>query len=96
VPYLGYGAAGMTSDYMTEDQRFAATRPDVLVYSTGPLEEDLAVAGPIAISLTVSSTGTDSDFVVKLIDGYPGNYPQPELPADRAGRCHWCHVVLLS
>jgi putative CocE/NonD family hydrolase len=71
VPYLGYVASGMTSDYMTEDQRFAATRPDVLVYSSGPLEEDLAVAGPISISLTVSSTGTDSDFVVKLIDGCP-------------------------
>ena len=49
VPYVGYVASGMTSDYMTEDQRFAATRPDVLVYSTGPLEEDLAVAGPISI-----------------------------------------------
>ena len=86
VPYVGYVASGMTSDYMTEDQRFAATRPDVLVYSTGPLEEDLAVAGPISISLTVSSSGTDSDFVVKLIDGYPGNYPQPEPPAAAPGQ----------
>ena len=82
VPYVGYVAPGMTSDYMTEDQRFAATRPDVLVYSIGPLEEDLAVAGPVSISLTVSSSGTDSDFAVKLIDGYPGTYPQPEtVPA---------------
>jgi hypothetical protein len=86
VPYLGYVAPGMTSDYMTEDQRFAATRPDVLVYSIGPLEDDLAVAGPIAVSLTVSSTGTDSDFVVKLIDGYPGSYPQPESPAPAPGQ----------
>ena len=81
VPYVGYVAPGMTSDYMTEDQRFAATRPDVLVYSTGPLEEDLAVAGPVSISLTVSSSGTDSDFVVKLIDGYPNDYPQAEAPS---------------
>jgi hypothetical protein len=86
VPYLGYVASGMTSDYMTEDQRFAATRPDVLVYSIGPLDEDLAVAGPVSVSLTVSSTGTDSDFVVKLIDGYPGNYPQPEPPGAAPGQ----------
>jgi hypothetical protein len=86
VPYVGYVASGMTSDYMTEDQRFAATRPDVLVYSTGPLDEDLTVAGPISVSLTVSSTGTDSDFVVKLIDAYPGNYPQPEPSAAVAGQ----------
>jgi len=45
----------------------------------------LAVAGPVSISLTVSSTGTDSDFVVKLIDGYPGNYPQPEVLAPSPG-----------
>jgi len=86
VPYLGYVASGMTSDYMTEDQRFAGTRPDVLVYAIGPLEEDLAVAGPVSIALTVSSTGTDSDFIVKLIDGYPGSYPQPEPPAAAPGQ----------
>jgi len=86
VPYLGYVASGMTSDYMTEDQRFAASRPDVLVYSTGPLEEDLAVAAPISTSLTVSSSGTDSDFVVKLVDGYPGSYPQPEPMAAAPGQ----------
>lgn len=88
VPYVGYVASGMTSDYMTEDQRFAATRPDVLVYATPPLEEDLTVAGPIRVSLKVSSTGTDSDFVVKLIDAYPPGYPQPgqEQGAGGAGR----------
>jgi hypothetical protein len=86
VPYVGYVAPGMTSDYMTEDQRFAATRPDVLVYAIGPLEEDLAVAGPVSVALTVSSTGTDSDFVVKLIDGYPGTYPQPETAPAAPGQ----------
>lgn len=80
TPHLGYITDGFTSDYMTEDQRFAAQRPDVLVYKTGPLEEDLTIAGPIKVSLNVSTSGTDSDFVVKLIDVYPGDYPNPPAP----------------
>ena len=75
VPYVGYTAEAVTRDYMTEDQRFAAQRPDVLVYQTEPLENDLTIAGPIKVSLNVSTSGTDSDFVVKLIDVYPANYP---------------------
>jgi hypothetical protein len=82
VPYLGYTAAGMRSDYMTEDQRFASTRPDVSVYETSPLEEDLRIAGPIEVDLQVSTTGTDSDFVVKLVDVYPGDFPTPPRKAD--------------
>jgi putative CocE/NonD family hydrolase len=85
VPYVGYVADGMTRDYMTEDQRFAASRTDVLVYQTEPLEDDLTIAGPIKVNLQVSTTGTDSDFVVKLIDVYPGNYPQPPAPEARPG-----------
>jgi putative CocE/NonD family hydrolase len=81
VPHLGYITRGFTGDYMTEDQRFAAERPDVLVYETEPLAEDLTIAGPIKVSLNISTTGTDSDFVVKLIDVYPGDYPQPAPPA---------------
>jgi uncharacterized protein len=81
APHLGYITRGFTSDYMTEDQRFAAQRPDVLVYKTGPLEEDLTIAGPIKVSLNVSTSGTDSDFVVKLIDVYPGDYPNTVAPA---------------
>ena len=81
VPYLGYVAEGMTRDYMTEDQRFAATRTDVLVYETEPLAHDLTIAGPIKVNLQVSTSGTDSDFVVKLIDVYPGTYPTPQPPA---------------
>ena len=80
VPYLGYIVGGMTSDYMTDDQRFAAERPDVLVYETEPLKDDLIIAGPIKVKLNISTTGTDSDFVVKLIDVYPGNYPTPRPP----------------
>jgi putative CocE/NonD family hydrolase len=81
VPYVGYVAGGMTRDYMTEDQRFAASRTDVLVYETEPLDDDLTIAGAIKVSLQVSTTGTDSDFVVKVIDVYPGSYPTPQPPA---------------
>ncbi len=66
---------GMQRDYMTEDQRFAATRPDVLVYETEPLEADVTIAGPIKVDLHVATTGTDADWVVKVIDVYPGDYP---------------------
>ena len=64
-------------DFMTEDQRFASTRPDVLVYQTEPLAEDVTVVGDIKPSLFVSSSGTDSDFVVKLIDVFPDDYQYP-------------------
>ncbi|HSP62723.1 MAG TPA: CocE/NonD family hydrolase [Pyrinomonadaceae bacterium] len=65
-------------DFMTEDQRFAATRPDVLVYQTDPLTADITVAGSIKPELFISSSGTDSDFVVKLIDVFPDDYQYPE------------------
>ena len=65
-------------DFMTEDQRFAATRPDVLVYQTAPLSEDITVAGSIKPELFISSSGTDSDFIVKLIDVFPDDYKYPE------------------
>ncbi len=78
VPYIGHVQMGMQRDYMTEDQRFAGRRPDVLVYQTPVLEEDLTVLGPIMVKLHVSTTGTDSDFVVKLIDVYSDDYPNPE------------------
>jgi putative CocE/NonD family hydrolase len=77
VPFIDYVAIGMTREYMTDDQRFASTRPDVLVYQTEPLTEDVTIAGPFTASLQVSITGTDADFVVKLIDVYPDNYPDP-------------------
>ncbi len=64
--------------FMVEDQRFAWTRPNVLYYQTEPLKDDLTIAGPITADLQVSTTGTDSDFVVKLIDVYPGNAPDPQ------------------
>jgi putative CocE/NonD family hydrolase len=78
VPYVGHVQMGMQRDYMTEDQRFAATRPDVLVFQTPPIDNDVTVLGPIAVELHVSTSGTDSDFVVKVIDVYPNDYPTPE------------------
>ena len=79
VPYLDEIVIGMAKEYMVADQRFASRRPDVLVYQTEPLEGDLTVAGPIEVSLSVSTTGTDSDFVVKLVDVYPQDLPlQPD------------------
>jgi putative CocE/NonD family hydrolase len=78
VPFQEKIAIGMSSDYMTADQRFASRRPDVLTYRTEPLEESLTLAGPIEVDLHVSTTGTDSDWVVKLIDVYPDTYPDPK------------------
>jgi hypothetical protein len=63
---------------MDGDQRFAARRTDVLTYVTDPLEQDTTFAGPVGPTLHVSTSGTDSDFVVKLIDVYPDDYPNPE------------------
>lgn len=80
VPYIAHVSFAVRPDYMTEDQRFAATRPDVLVYKTEPLEEDLTLMGPIGVELKVSTSGTDSDFVVKVIDVYPGDYPDFNAP----------------
>ena len=78
VPVIGHIGDGMPGDYMTEDQRFASRRPDVLVYETEPLDRDVVIAGPITPVLKVSTTGTDSDFVVKLVDVFPSDYPDPE------------------
>ena len=82
VPFVGYTTDSVPQRYMVDDQRFAATRPDVLVYQTEPLEEDVTIAGPIRPKLKIASSGTDSDFDLKLIDVYPDDYPD----ADAAGR----------
>jgi uncharacterized protein len=74
VPYIDGLAIGMTREYMDDDQRFVSRRPDVLVYRTDILAEDVTVAGPLGVSLIVSTSGTDSDFVVKLIDVSPDGY----------------------
>jgi uncharacterized protein len=79
VPFINSTAIGMTREYMTDDQRFAAQRPDVLVYQTAPMTDSLTVAGPIKVSLDVSTTGTDADFIVKVIDVYPDDAPDPSF-----------------
>lgn len=78
VPCIADTAIGMTGDYMVGDQRFAATRPDVLVYATEPLESDLTLAGPVGVNLHVATTGTDADWIVKLIDVYDPDHPDPD------------------
>jgi putative CocE/NonD family hydrolase len=74
VPYVPEIHSGRTQEYMTDDQRFAARRPDVLVYQTPVLENDMTLAGPIVADLMVAISGTDADFIVKLIDVYPDNF----------------------
>jgi len=86
VPFTEDVSIGMTREYMTDDQRFASRRPDVLAYEGEVLDEDLTIAGPIEVSLFVSTTGTDSDFIVKLIDVYPNDAPDPnEKPEETEG-----------
>ncbi len=77
VPFLETISTGMVKEYMTDDQRFASRRPDVLTYTSDVLEEDLTIAGPIEAKLFVSTTGTDSDWVVKVVDVYPDDFPDP-------------------
>jgi putative CocE/NonD family hydrolase len=77
VPYRSrpieatYGPGSRWRPWQVEDQRFVADRPDVVSFSTDSLTEDLVVTGPITAHLVASTTGTDADFVVKLIDVYP-------------------------
>jgi putative CocE/NonD family hydrolase len=78
VPFTEHTDIEVPQDYMDADQRFAARRPDVLVFETEPLDHDVVFAGPINIKLHVSTSGTDSDFDAKLIDVYPSDYPDPE------------------
>jgi putative CocE/NonD family hydrolase len=77
VPSTARITMDMDSDYMAEDQHFADARPDVLVYESAPLAADVTVAGVVEPHLSVSTTGTDSDFVVKLIDVHPDTDAKP-------------------
>ncbi|MDR3634714.1 MAG: CocE/NonD family hydrolase [Isosphaeraceae bacterium] len=78
VPFIDWTGVGMEKEYMVADQRSASRRTDVLVYETAPLEEDVTLAGPVQAALHVATSGTDSDWVVKLVDVYPDDYPDPE------------------
>lgn len=67
--------------YMTDDQRFAAKRPDVLVFETDVLTEDITLSGEILAKLKVATTGTDADWIVKVIDVFPANEPETKTQA---------------
>ena len=74
VPYTEDVHYVRTVAYMTDDQRFAARRPDVLVFQTDVLTEDITLAGTVVADLRTSISGTDADFVVKLIDVFPEGF----------------------
>ena len=84
VPFVNYIATSVPQEYMVSDQRFASSRTDVLVYETPVLQEDVTIAGPVSPRLFVSTTGTDSDWDVKLIDVYPPDYPDSKLDEVKA------------
>jgi putative CocE/NonD family hydrolase len=86
VPYTAEINSGWAKNYMAEDQRFASRRPDVLVYQTEPLDKDVTLAGPLEADLWVSTTGTDADWVVKLVDVNPGKIPGWTKADDEAGK----------
>ncbi len=77
VPYTNGIYSRRNNEYMVEDQRFTAIRPDVLVYETDTLNENVTLAGKIIADLFVSTTSTDADFIVKLIDVLPDNSITP-------------------
>ena len=74
VPYTGGGHYVRTRDYMTDDQRFASRRNDVVLFETEPLQNDLTVTGTVIANLKTSISTTDADFVLKLIDVYPDDF----------------------
>ncbi len=74
VPYTEDVHLKRTREYMADDQRFAARRPDVLVFKTDVLDKDVTLAGPVIADLLISISTTDADFVVKLIDVFPDTF----------------------
>ena len=78
VPYTEDVHLGRTREYMTDDQRFASRRTDVLTFTSNTLEQDLTLAGPLVAKLMTSISTTDADFVVKLIDVFPDEYKYDE------------------
>jgi putative CocE/NonD family hydrolase len=74
VPYTEDVHFGRTKEYMTDDQRFASRRTDVVVFQTDILKEDLMIGGPVVADLFASISTTDADFVVKLIDVFPDDF----------------------
>jgi putative CocE/NonD family hydrolase len=80
VPYTSQteGLTFTPRNFMSDDQREASRRPDVLTFETDILDNEITIAGEILAKLKVAMTGTDADFIVKLIDVYPGDHPNYE------------------
>lgn len=93
VPFQQRISTGMSVEYMIDDQRHASRRTDVLVFQTEPLDSDLTVAGPIEVNLVVSTSGTDADFVVKLIDVFPDDAPDPTPGSAAAAAAAATHLA---
>lgn len=85
VPYTEDVHLRRTREYMTDDQRFAARRPDVLVFETEALAEDLTLAGELVAELVASISTTDADFVVKIIDVFPDDFKYPDAYGESKG-----------
>jgi putative CocE/NonD family hydrolase len=83
VPFVDYLSQSVPQEYMVSDQRFAASRTDVLTYQTAALQEDVTLTGPVSPHLFVSTTGADSDWDIKIIDVYPPDYPQSKFDEPR-------------
>jgi uncharacterized protein len=84
VPYTEDVHLDRTREYMTDDQRFASRRPDVIVFQTDTLVQDITLAGPLYADLFASISTTDADFVVKLIDVFPDNFRHDDEAAQGA------------
>ncbi len=93
VPFINGTSMDMDREYMTADQRFAATRPDVLTYQTDVLADDVTLAGNIWANLKVSTTGTDADFVVKVIDVYPDSTRNTSFTGTNVTLSHYEQMV---
>ncbi|MBN1561683.1 CocE/NonD family hydrolase [candidate division KSB1 bacterium] len=76
VPYSKEISTDWIKEYMTEDQRFVSNRPDVLDYVSEELQSDITMAGPMRVNLYVSTSGSASDWVVKLVDVYPNDHKE--------------------
>lgn len=83
VPYTQEITTRWARDYVVEDQRFASRRPDVVVWRSEPLARDLTLAGPIVADLRVSTSGTAADWIVKVVDEYPGEPPGDASEAEK-------------
>ncbi|MBE7177427.1 MAG: CocE/NonD family hydrolase [Mucilaginibacter polytrichastri] len=85
VPYQDGVQFRRTREYMIDDQRFAGRRPDVKSYQTDSLAEDITLTGPLLADLFSSTTGSDADYVVKLIDVYPDSAPTADATTPDGG-----------